>query len=139
MEDQYDLQRFVSAQAPIYKQVVAELESGRKRTHWMWFIFPQIRGLGQSELSRRFAISSIEEAAAYLQHPILGPRLTECTVLVNKLWGHTAYEIFGNPDCMKFHSCMTLFDQVAGNISVFRDALETFFGGLKDEDTISLL
>ncbi len=139
MEDRSDLQRFVLAQDPVYRQVLAELCAGRKRTHWMWFIFPQIEGIGQSEMSHRFAISSIQEAADYLHHPILGPRLIECTGLVNKLWGHTAYQVFGDIDCRKFHACMTLFCRVGGPVSVFHDALGTYFDNLEDEVTARLL
>src|SRR3954468_2011135 len=109
MDDTFDLQRFLDAQASTYAAAHAELQAGRKRSHWMWYIFPQIRGLGSSPTSRHFAIASREEAAAYLAHPVLGARLRDCTQLVNAVQGRTAYQIFGDPDCMKFQSCMTLF------------------------------
>ncbi|MGB8276513.1 MAG: DUF1810 domain-containing protein [Methylovirgula sp.] len=137
--DPFDLQRFVDAQAPIFAQVCAELREGRKRTHWMWFVFPQIAGLGVSEMARRFAISSRAEAAAYLEHPILGPRLKECTSLVNRVEGRTAREIFGSPDDMKFHSSMTLFATVAPDNDVFKEALRKYFGGVGDRLTLERL
>lgn len=139
MEDAYNLQRFVAAQEPIYHRVVAELRGGRKHTHWMWFIFPQIAGLGYSETSRRFAISSIDEAKAYLNHPVLGARIKECTGIVNRLDGHTAYEIFGDPDRMKFHSCMTLFSRATDGQSAFQAALVKYFDGQEDTATVSRL
>src|SRR5438552_788440 len=105
----YDLQRFVEAQDPVYEQVCAELRRGKKTSHWMWFVFPQLSGLGTSAMSRRYAISSVEEAAAYLRHPILGPRLIECAELVLQVSGKTANEIFGSPDDLKFRSSMSLF------------------------------
>ena len=108
-DDPFDLQRFVDAQETIYEQVVSELRSGQKRSHWMWFIFPQIRGLGGSDMSRKFAISSIEEAKAYMANPVLGARLRACTQLVNAVKGRTASAIFGSPDDMKLRSCLTLF------------------------------
>lgn len=138
-QDPFNLQRFVEAQAPVYEQVRAEMRDGRKRTHWMWFIFPQIQGLGRSGISRHYAISSREEAAAYLRHPVLGPRLMECTRLVNALQGRTAHEIFGSPDDMKFHSCMTLFAAVAGADSVFQQGLDRYFGGNPDRATLERL
>ena len=113
--DPYNLERFVSAQEPIYRQVLSELRSGMKTSHWMWFIFPQIRGLGRSPVSIEYAISSREEAAAYLQHRVLGPRLKECTRLVLHVTGRSAEEIFGSPDDMKFRSSMTLFAQASTN------------------------
>ncbi len=109
MEDPFNLQRFVEAQEPVFGQVCAELRRGRKRTHWMWFVFPQIAGLGRSWLASEFAVSSRGEAAAYLNHPVLGPRLRECTRLVNLIEGCRIEQIFGYPDDMKFRSCMTLF------------------------------
>ena len=140
--DTYDLERFVQAQGGVYEQVCSELRAGRKRTHWMWFIFPQIKGLGSSEMAVRYAISSIEEAKAYLEHPVLGARLRECTQIVLGVTGRTAEEIFGYPDNLKFHSSMTLFAQAA-EISeedlVFSQALDKYFGGKEDAGTIERL
>ena len=142
MRDQYGLERFVRAQDGVYDQVCAELRSGRKRTHWMWFIFPQIKGLGSSEMAVRFAISSIEEAKAYLENPVLGERLRECARIVVGLDGRTAEEIFGYPDDLKFHSSMTLFAKAA-EISeedlVFSQALDKYFGGREDAGTVQRL
>ncbi len=130
------------AQDGVYDQVCAELRSGRKRTHWMWFIFPQIKGLGSSEMAVRFAISSIEEAKAYLENPVLGERLRECARIVVGLEGRTAEEIFGYPDDLKFHSSMTLFAKAA-EISeedlVFSQALDKYFGGREDAGTVQRL
>ncbi|MGZ9116799.1 MAG: DUF1810 domain-containing protein, partial [Methylocystis sp.] len=106
-DDPYDLARFVAAQKPVYEKVRAELAAGRKRSHWMWFFFPQLEGLGASAMAQRYAIHSRAEAAAYLAHPVLGPRLKECVGLVNKVEGRSAHEIFGSPDDLKFHSSMT--------------------------------
>ncbi|MGB7542018.1 MAG: DUF1810 domain-containing protein [Burkholderiales bacterium] len=133
MNDPHDLQRFVDAQAPVFEQVCAELREGRKRSHWMWFVFPQIKGLGHSETARRFAISSREEAEAYLQHPVLGPRLRECTRLVNLVEGRSIEQIFGHPDDVKFRSSMTLFAHVASGNPVFQEALQKYFGGKRDD------
>jgi uncharacterized protein (DUF1810 family) len=142
MRDQYGLERFVRAQDGVYEQVCAELRSGRKRTHWMWFIFPQIKGLGSSEMAVRFAISSMEEAKAYLEHPVLGDRLRECARIVVGLEGRTAEEIFGYPDELKFHSSMTLFAKAA-EISeedlVFSQALDKYFEGREDAGTVQRL
>ena len=142
MRDQYGLERFVRAQDGVYDQVCAELRSGRKRTHWMWFIFPQIKGLGSSEMAVRFAISSIEEAKAYLEHPVLGERLRECARIVVAVEGRTAEEIFGYPDDLKFRSSMTLFAKAA-EISeedlVFSQALDKYFGGKEDAGTVERL
>jgi uncharacterized protein (DUF1810 family) len=137
--DPYNLQRFVDAQAHIFPQVLAELGEGRKRSHWMWFIFPQIAGLGSSEMARRFAISCREEASAYLQHASLGPRLRQCTELVNQVSGRTIDQIFGYPDDLKFRSSMTLFASVAQDENVFRAALEKYFEGKTDSETIARL
>src|SRR5215813_7094342 len=120
MDDPFDLQRFVTAQAPLYERVCAELRAGRKRSHWMWFIFPQIQGLGSSAMAQRYAITSLAEAAAYLDHPVLGPRLRECTGLVNAVDGRSAHEIFGSPDDMKFHSAITLFLWARPDDALFR-------------------
>lgn len=135
--DAYNLARFVAAQDVVYDRVVSELRRGRKTSHWMWFIFPQLRGLGHSPMAQEFAISSREEASAYLAHPVLGPRLTECTALVNQIEGRTVEEIFGYPDDLKFRSSMTLFATVAGG--VFTDALEKYFEGEADPLTVDLL
>lgn len=137
--DHYNLQRFVEAQNPVYKRVLAELREGRKRTHWMWFIFPQIRGLGQSEIAQRFSIGSLYEAEAYFGHPILGSRLKQCTELVNSVQSRAIEDIFGYPDHLKFRSCVTLFAQAAPGEKVFVVALEKYFDGAPDEFTISRL
>jgi uncharacterized protein (DUF1810 family) len=138
MNDPFNLQRFVEAQSPIFEQVCSELRGGAKRSHWMWFIFPQIRGLGNSQLARKFAISSREEAKAYLEHPILGPRLIECTKLVNLIEGRAIEQIFGYPDDLKFRSCMTLFVSTTDN-QVFVDALGKYFNGKSDPSTLERL
>ncbi len=139
MNDPFDLQRFVEAQAPAYASVCAELKEGRKASHWMWYVFPQLRGLGASATSRRFAITSLEEARAYLAHPVLGPRLTECTQLVQAVQGRALRQIFGSPDDLKFRSCMTLFAQASGSAEVFEAALRKYCGGERDERTLELL
>ena len=135
-DDPYNLSRFVDAQNPVFERVCEELRDGEKRSHWMWFIFPQIQGLGHSPMAERFAISSREEAAAYSEHPILGPRLWECTRLVNLVEGRTVSEIFGFPDDLKFHSSMTLFAAVGGENGVFLEALRKYFAGKQDEKTL---
>ncbi|WP_058366525.1 DUF1810 domain-containing protein [Haloparvum sedimenti] len=137
-EDPHDLQRFVEAQEPVIDQVKTELRSGRKRTHWMWFVFPQVAGLGSSRMARRYAIGSRAEAEAYLAHPVLGPRLRECTGLVNALDGRSATEVFGPPDDLKFRSSMTLFDAVADDPEPFRTALETYYDE-PDRETLRFL
>jgi uncharacterized protein (DUF1810 family) len=136
MSDRYELERFVEAQEGVYEQACAELRAGRKRSHWMWFVFPQIRGLGSSPMAVRFAISGLEEARAYLEHPVLGARLRECAGMVVGVIGRTASEIFGYPDDLKFHSSMTLFAKAAGDSGVFGEALEKFFGGEMDRGTL---
>jgi uncharacterized protein (DUF1810 family) len=138
MDDPFDLQRFVDAQAPVIDQVRAELGRGRKTTHWMWFIFPQIAGLGFSAMAHRYAIRSLHEAAAYLAHPALGPRLLECTRLVNAVAATPIGRIFGSPDDMKFHACMTLFERADGAGSEFGEALERYFGGARHARTLEL-
>jgi uncharacterized protein (DUF1810 family) len=138
MSDPFDLDRFVRAQAPIYPQVRDELRRGRKTSHWMWFVFPQIQGLGRSQMAQQFAIGSLEEARAYLAHPLLGPRLIECTGLVCAVCGKTIHEIFGSPDDLKFHSSMTLFFHVASDKSVFEGALRKYFAGKEDEATLQI-
>ena len=139
MTDPYVLQRFVDAQATVCDRVRAELQQGRKQSHWMWFIFPQIAGLGHSDMARRFAIASRDEAAAYLAHPILGARLLECSRLVRAVQGHSAHEIFGAPDDMKFHSSMTLFATVADKASVFAENLQQYFSGVPDRATLEIM
>lgn len=135
--DAFRLERFVEAQSSVYATVLEELRGGEKRSHWMWFIFPQIRGLGRSPMAERFAIGSLEEARAYLAHGVLGARLRECTGLVNAVEGRTASEIFGYPDDLKFHSSMTLFARAAEGEAVFREALAKYFGGEMDEGTVA--
>jgi uncharacterized protein (DUF1810 family) len=137
--DPFDLERFVEAQAPVYERVRSELREGRKLSHWMWFVFPQIEGLGSSAMARRFSIGSREEAQAYLAHPVLGPRLRECTRLVNLVEGSTIAQIFGSPDDMKFRSSMTLFARVAPQIPVFGEALDKYFEGKPDSLTLERL
>jgi len=136
VSDPYNLNRFVEAQASDFEPACAELRAGRKRSHWIWYIFPQIAGLGYSSTSRHYAISSKQEAEAYLAHPILGPRLRECTRLVNEVEGRSAYEIFGTPDDMKFRSSITLFAQATTDNAVFTDALQKYFAGLPDTLTL---
>ncbi|KAA8738925.1 DUF1810 domain-containing protein [Pseudomonas koreensis] len=140
--DQYDpfnLQRFVQAQDPVFEQVQRELGEGRKRSHWMWFVFPQFAGLGGSEMSRRYAIQSAEEARAYLTHDLLGARLRICTQLVLNIRQRSIAEIFGHPDDLKFHSSMTLFAQFSAEDCPFAQALERYFHGILDEWTLQLL
>ena len=141
MDDQYDLGRFVAAQdgGGTYDQARAELRRGRKTSHWMWFVFPQIAGLGQSPVSRRFAISSLDEARAYLAHPVLGPRLTECAGIVAQAQGRTAEQIFGDLDAQKLHSSVTLFLRADPGAPVFAQVLDQHFGGLPDVATDRLL
>src|SRR5260370_34984891 len=139
MSDPYDLQRFVDAQNPVYDRVRAELRKGRKRSHWMWFIFPQIAGLGSSPLARRFAISSLSEATAFLENPILGRRLAECTRLVNLIAGRPIEQIFGYPDDLKFRSSMTLFAHATAENQLFFDALQNYFRGEPDPGTMERL
>jgi uncharacterized protein (DUF1810 family) len=139
VNDPYHLQRFVDAQQPVFEDVCRELQDGRKRSHWMWFIFPQIRGLGRSEMALRFAISSRDEAAAYLEHAILGARLRKCSRIVAALNGHSIEDIFGYPDTMKFQSSMTLFAHVAIDNEVFNDCLRKYFEGGADPHTLARL
>ena len=137
--DPFNLARFLAAQAPVLPAVRAELAAGHKRTHWMWFIFPQIAGLGHSDMARRFAIASRAEAAAYLAHPILGARLVECSRLVHAVEGRSAREIFGPPDDLKFHSSMSLFAIVAPEQAIFQDNLRKYFAGALDRATVERL
>jgi uncharacterized protein (DUF1810 family) len=130
-----ELGRFVDAQAPVYAAVEAELRAGRKTSHWMWFVFPQIAGLAMSAMSQRYAIQSRAEAAAYLEHPLLGPRLRDGVALVLAS-GRTAHEVFGDPDTAKFHSCCTLFEAVAGEASVFGTVLDQLYGGMRHVETL---
>jgi len=139
MNDPWDLQRFVTAQQPVYETVLAELRAGAKRSHWMWFIFPQIEGLGHSEMARRYAIASLEEARAFLRHPVLGPRLRTCSGLAAGINGRNAHQIFGSPDDLKFHSSITLFAQAAEDEQVFRDCLAKYFAGKPDPATLAQL
>jgi uncharacterized protein (DUF1810 family) len=139
MSDPFDLQRFVDAQAPVFAEVCAELAEGRKRGHWIWFIFPQIKGLGSSPIAQYFGVSCLDEAAAYLRHPILGPRLRDCTELVNRLEGHSAYDIFGSPDDLKFRSCMTLFIRASSDNAIFKRALDKYYRGQFDPLTLARL
>jgi uncharacterized protein (DUF1810 family) len=132
-----DLERFVEAQSSAYEQVKRELRAGRKQSHWMWFIFPQIAGLGRSLMAQRYAIASLDEAARYLDHPVLGPRLRECTRLVNEVEGRAIGEIFGYPDDRKFHSSMTLFARAGKDREAFREALAKYFGGEEDAATVA--
>jgi uncharacterized protein (DUF1810 family) len=137
--DSFDLERFVTAQAPVFETVLAELRAGRKRSHWMWFVFPQLRGLGQSETARFYGIASIEEARAYLAHPLLGPRLDFCTRIVLGSEGPSLHAIFGSPDDMKFRSCMTLFLLATDDqANPFGEALDRWCGGRPDERTLAL-
>ena len=138
-EDPHDLNRFVRAQERDYVRALAEIRSGRKRTHWMWYIFPQLDGLGFSETARRYAIRGLDEARAYLEHPVLGPRLVECADAVLAVRGRSARGIFGTPDDLKLRSCATLFAEVSPGGSVFRQMLKVYFGGEADVRTLALL
>ena len=139
MEDKYNLQRFLSAQGQSMDGIIHELSQGQKVGHWMWYVFPQVKGLGRSSTSELYAIQSKDEAISYLNHPVLGPRLLECTKAVNAHENLTAKSIFGHPDYLKFRSCMTLFEKIAKSNSPFSEALDRFFGGEPDKCTISLL
>lgn len=136
--DPYNLTRFVEAQENVYASALRELQRGQKRSHWMWFIFPQIQGLGFSPTAQYYAIKGIDEARAYLAHPLLGARLVECVAAVNALEGRTLGQIFGSPDHMKFGSSMTLFELAAGDGSEFAEALDKYCGGQRDEATLRL-
>lgn len=137
--DIFNLQRFIQAQDPVFERVKNELGAGRKRSHWMWFIFPQFIGLGGSEMSQRYAIHSSEEASAYLKHALLGSRLRTCAQLVLNIPQRSIAEIFGHPDDLKFHSSMTLFAQIAPKDSLFQQALDQYFHGIPDAWTLTLL
>ena len=134
--DPYDLERFVNAQNPVYEQVYAELRNGQKEGHWIWFIFPQLRGLGHSQMATAFGIASRQEAEAYLKHPVLGRRLRECTRLVNLAEGRSISQMFGHPDDLKFKSSMSLFASVSPDDEIFKDALQKYFGGELDRLTL---
>jgi uncharacterized protein (DUF1810 family) len=138
VSDSFDLQRFVDAQAAIYPRVVEELSRGRKQSHWMWFVFPQMAALGFSAMAQRFAIGSRAEAAAYLEHELLGPRLIECTRLVMAASEKPVSDILGSPDDMKFRSCMTLFDAVSKQ-EIFAEAIAAFYPDGKDRATLEIL
>jgi uncharacterized protein (DUF1810 family) len=137
--DPFDLQRFAEAQSRVWEQVRSELRAGSKRGHWMWFVFPQMRGLGISESSRFYGIGSRQEAAAYLKHTVLGPRLVECVRLVLGVKSRTAKQIFGDVDAMKFRSSMTLFAEVSLRETAFSEAIERFFDGAMDAATLEIL
>jgi uncharacterized protein (DUF1810 family) len=137
--ESFDLQRFVDAQAPVYRSVVDELRGGRKRSHWMWFVFPQLSGLGGSSMAVRYGIGSLQEARAYLRHELLGPRLHECTQLVNQVQGRSIAEIFGSPDDLKLCSSMTLFAVASDDNQDFVDLLAKYYRGLQDPLTLARL
>jgi len=139
MDDPFDLARFVEAQESVYSQVLNELKAGRKRSHWMWFIFPQIKGLGASPIAKKFAISGRQEAEAYLAHPLLGPRLRECTKLLIATPDRSIESILGYPDDLKFRSSMTLFAKTAADNADFMAALDKFYGGALDPVTLERL
>jgi uncharacterized protein (DUF1810 family) len=137
--DPFDLERFVQAQAENYSEALAELRAGRKRTHWSWYVLPQLRGLGMSEMSIRYAISGLPEATAFMAHPILGTRLVECVAAVNQHSAKKPEAILGDIDARKFHSCVTLFGRASEPQSVFHQALATHFAGQEDKATLALL
>jgi uncharacterized protein (DUF1810 family) len=137
--DPFDLARFATAQEGVYNRALAEIRAGDKRSHWMWFIFPQIDGLGFSSTAKYYAIKSPEEARQYLAHPVLGPRLLECAQAVLAVEGRSAFEVFGSPDDLKLKSCMTLFESVAGRDSVFGRVLDKYYQGKRDARTQEIL
>jgi uncharacterized protein (DUF1810 family) len=137
--DPFDLRRFVDAQARVYEDVLAELRNGAKRSHWIWFVFPQLRGLGRSATAQHYGISSLDEARAYLAHPVLGARLRECTGLVAAIDGRSVDEIFGWPDNLKVRSSMTLFAHATDDNAGFREVLDKFYDGQEDPATVELL
>jgi len=137
--DRYNLRRFVDAQEPVYDEVLAELRSGRKRSHWIWFVFPQLRGLGRSPIAQRFGISSLDEARAYVGHDVLGPRLRECARLAAQIEGRCADDVFGWPDNLKVRSSMTLFAHATDDNADFRAVLDKFYDGVQDPATIEQL
>ncbi|MCI0996976.1 DUF1810 family protein [Pseudomonas corrugata] len=139
MYDVYNLSRFVEAQGPVFNRVMDELRSGRKTSHWMWFIFPQLRGLGRSDMAARFAISGVAEARAYLQHEVLGPRLEACVSTVLQHHDLSAGQLFGSPDDLKFRSCLTLFMAAQPESALYPQALDQFYSGEPDSKTLLLL
>ena len=139
MSDPYNLYRFIDAQETSYQAALAEVKAGQKRSHWMWYVFPQYDGLGLSATSKHYAIKSPEEASAYLEHPILGPRLRECVDALLSIIGRSAHEIFGSPDDLKLKSCMTLFAHVSPEGSVFEEVLDKYFEGHRDVKTLELI
>lgn len=139
MDEPFNLQRFVDAQEPIYLQALEELRRGQKTSHWMWFVFPQIAGLGHSATAQRYAISSAGEAQAYLRHPVLGPRLVECANALLSVDGRTAEQIFGGVDSLKLRSCLTLFLAVSGGDKVFEDVLDKYCDGVPDLKTLTAI
>lgn len=139
MQESFDLERFVQAQEPVIAEVRTELRAGRKRTHWMWFIFPQLRALGRSPTAQHYGIASLAEAQAYMAHPVLGPRLVECAELVRAVQDRSAHEIFGSPDDLKLRSSMTLFAAARPEATVFAEVLRQYFGGEADPLTTELL
>lgn len=139
MHDPFNLSRFVEAQRPLFDRVMDELRAGRKTSHWMWFVFPQLRGLGHSEMADRFAISTLDEAQAYLEHDLLGPRLEQCVRAVLEHRGMNAKQIFGSPDDLKFRSCLTLFMCAQTGSALYQQALDQFYSGEPDRRTLLLL
>ena len=139
MSDPYDLRRFIDAQDPVFDRVLSELRAGQKRSHWMWFVFPQIRGLGRTGMAWDFAIASRAEAEAYLEHPVLGPRLRQCCQLLLQVEGRSARAILGSPDDLKFRSCLTLFAGVAADNAVFEQALQKYYDGERCQPTLDFL
>ena len=137
--DPFDLERFVIAQNEVYSEVLEELQQGAKQSHWMWFVFPQVEGLGTSWMADKYAISSRREAEAYMAHPILAPRLVKCTELVNDVKGRSIQQIFGHTDALKFRSSMTLFCEVASDRSIFLEALQKYFAAQPDQLTLDRL
>lgn len=134
-----DMQRFVDAQAPVYDAALSELKAGRKRTHWMWFVFPQLGALGRSPTARFYGIENLDEARAYWAHPVLGPRLRQCVQAVLDVQGRTAHEIFGSPDDLKFCSCLTLFERAAPGERCFAEALDRYQSGRRDAATLAMI
>ena len=139
MSDAFHLERFVAAQDPVYAEVVAELRAGRKTSHWMWFVFPQLAGIGRSAMAQRYAVSSLDEARDYFQHPLLGARLLECVALVNAVERRTAEQIFGSIDAQKLQSCLTLFEIASDGNQAIVVALEKYYDGQRDTGTLRLL
>lgn len=135
----WDLERFVLAQQVNYEDALREMRCGRKQTHWMWYIFPQLRGLGRSVMSMQYGLDGLEEARAYLAHPVLGPRLLECCEAVLKADSNDPWEVFGSPDDLKFCSCLTLLALAAPSVPIFEQLLDKFYGGQKDLRTIQIL